>query len=94
MSSFVELLDLDGLPVVSSFEPYFFRLRLSDDSLILTLELSCNYVSKNVLVMIIWTQFYLLKKKYNIRFYARAHVCVMNIFISKILYSIISFIFI
>lgn len=46
MSSFVELLDRDGLPVVSSFEPYFFTLRLSEDSLILTLELSCNYIKK------------------------------------------------
>jgi len=46
MSSFVVLLDRDGLPVVSSFEPYFFMLRLSDDSFILTLELSYNCTKK------------------------------------------------
>jgi len=39
ISSFVVLLDRDGLPVVSSFDPYFLTLRLSDDST-LTLELS------------------------------------------------------
>lgn len=51
MSSLVVLLDREGLPVVSSFEPYFLMFRLSEDSL----ELSCcNFILKCESVIIVF----------------------------------------